>query len=140
MLIFLATLLGTFSSGIDRHILKTLSVPPLTFLVWFSIYIALLISLPMIILLMNKVASIKRSDFVWAIPLISILLLLSDWLYYIALANVDSSLSVVSALRRGALIISVLGGVIIFHEGKLVNKMIAIGFVTAGIVILKLFG
>jgi transporter family protein len=140
MLIFFATLLGTFSSGIDRHILKTLSVPPLTFLIWFSIYIALLISLPMIIFLINKVALIKRSDFVWTIPLISILLLFSDWLYYIALANIDSSLSVVSALRRGALIISVLGGVIIFREGKLVNKMIAIGFVTAGIVILKLFG
>lgn len=140
MLIFLATLLGTFSSGIDRHILKALSVPPLTFLVWFSIYIAILTSLPMIILLTNKVTSVKRSDFVWAIPLISILLIFSDWFYYTALANIDSSLSVVSALRRGALIISVLGGVVIFREGKFINKMTAICFVFSGIAILKLFG
>ena len=102
-----ATLLGTVAGGIDRYLLKSTAVTPVALQAWFPLYTPiLLIPAAMYRRSQSKAQWKLRSlatNWSWAIPLISILLLLSDRLYFSALAHLKS-LAVVGALRRARLL------------------------------------
>ena len=135
-----ATLLGSCSGGIDRYLLKSTTISPAALLAWFSLYTPLILLIPALPSLLKtgsffKTGTIRWS---WGIPCISILLLISDLVYFGALSQKESSLAVVGALRRGSIIISAIGGGLFFGEKKMLSKAFAIVLVLAGLVLLKL--
>jgi transporter family protein len=73
------------------------------------------------------------------VPAIAILLIVADFLYFLALDYPDSLISVVSALRRGSVIIAFTMGALFFHERNLWRKGIFMAGIFVGILIL-LFG
>ena len=62
----------------------------------------------------------KTSAFVWrwSIPLIGFFLIVADFFYFYALHIPDSMISIVSALRRGSVIIAFAFGALLFKEKK----------------------
>ena len=141
-LMFLSTLLGVTSGGVDRHLLKTSMVSPHALQAWFSVYTPLILMIPALIFL-RKQSDIKIPSFsigMVAIPLISIFLLLSDRLYFSALSLETSSLAVVGSVRRGSIVVSVIGGGLLLREQKMRDKIGAIILIFAGLVVLKVFG
>ena len=71
--------------------------------------------------------------------MIGVFLVIADFLYFYAIGCDGSLISVISALRRGGVIISFALGAIIFHEKNIKKKgWLLIGIVTG--VIILLFG
>lgn len=141
LLMFLSTILGTVSGGIDRYLLKTAQTPPETLLIWFSVYsLSILIIPATVYYFVKKKTAVNNMQWSWIIPLISIFLLVSDRIYFGALHDTESTLAVTGSLRRGSIIISVIGGGLLLKERNIRGKLVAACFVFAGLVFLKLFG
>ncbi|HLV32372.1 MAG TPA: hypothetical protein VKY57_12450, partial [Chitinispirillaceae bacterium] len=88
----------------------------------------------------KKKTAVNNMQWSWIIPLISIFLLVSDRIYFGALHDTESTLAVTGSLRRGSIIISVIGGGLLLKERNIRGKLVAACFVFAGLVFLKLFG
>lgn len=82
-------------------------------------------------------ASAKLS-WTWAITGISVFLVLSDYVYMLALSNPLSLISVVSTIRRGGVIIPFLYGIIILHERNPWKKTACLIGIVIGLICLAI--
>ncbi len=131
------TLLGSVSGLYDKFLIRNFD--RMAMQAWSSIYqVALL--LPVVLFLWYP----KRGEntpfqWRWSIPMIGIFLVIADFLYFYAIAVDGSLISVISALRRGGVIISFILGAILFHEKNVKRKgWLLLGIVTG--VIILVFG
>ena len=74
----------------------------------------------------------------WSIPLVGILLVAADWLYFHGLACPDAPISAASLLRRFSVVVTFILGARIFHETNLVRKGLALSAIVAGVVLICL--
>ena len=70
----------------------------------------------------------------WAIPAISVLISAADFVYYTALAQPGSMISIISLVRRGAVIVSFLCGWLIFKEKNLKAKALDLALIILGMI------
>ena len=135
----IATLVGACSSIYDKYLLQSVKIDPPTLQAWFSIDLVL-VMLPFYLLWRRGVW--RRTDFhwSWAIPLIGVLLLAADFLYFTAIAQPGALISVISPLRRTAVIIPFLGGILIHRERNFLPKLCCILGLLAGAVLIQLMG
>ncbi|MBK3516842.1 DMT family transporter [Carboxylicivirga marina] len=132
--IILATLSGAVSGLYDKYLLQQLD--RMAIQAWFSIYQWFLM-IPIVAFLWWP--SRKKStpfSFRWTIPLIGIMLVLADYLYFKALSQTDALISVISAIRRGGVIIAFTFGAIVFKEQNIKKKSLYLLGILAGISIL----
>ena len=73
-----------------------------------------------------------------AILMISIFLVVSDFVYLLALSYPDSLISVVSTVRRGGCIIAFVYGAIVLHDKNIRRKAICLVGVLLGMIFLLL--
>jgi drug/metabolite transporter (DMT)-like permease len=113
--IILATCLSALSAVYDKYLLQNAALSPATVQAWFSIYLVPVI-LPFYLLWLARVW--PRGSFQWrySIPLIGILLLIADFLYFTAIAQESALISVISPIRRASVLISFIGGIYIHKE------------------------
>ena len=132
----IATWLGALSAIYDKYLLQIRCVEVATLQCWFSIYLVL-VMFPL--LLFWKLRRFGQSQFEWrwCIPMIGILLLVADFFYFQALSQSDSLISVISPLRRCAVLITFIGGVLAFREKNFVPKLICILVLLVGAALLK---
>jgi drug/metabolite transporter (DMT)-like permease len=118
----------------DKWLLAHAGFSPATLQAWFSIYLALLFC-PLAA--GWKLRLWPRNEFTWrwSILLVSVFLLASDFFFFEALRLPDGLLSVVSSIRRGEVLITFAGGVLLFHEKNVRRKLPVIIALLAGIVI-----
>jgi len=57
---------------------------------------------------------------------VGILLTLADWCYFHALAQAGVAISIISLIRRSNVVLSFTFGALLFHEGNLKRKSIAL--------------
>ena len=74
----------------------------------------------------------------WAIAGISVFLVLSDYVYMVALSDPNSMISVVSTIRRGGTVIPFLYGLIVLKERDPWRKILALLGILAGLLCLAL--
>lgn len=74
----------------------------------------------------------------WSIPLVGILLVAADWLYFHGLACPDTPISAASLLRRFSVVVTFILGARIFHETNLLRKGLALSAIVAGVVLICL--
>lgn len=131
------TLLGSVSGLYDKFLVHNFN--KMAMQAWSSIYqVALL--LPIVLLLWYPRRH-QNTPFQWrwSIPLIGLFLVVADFLYFYAIGIDGSLISVISALRRGGVIISFTLGAYLFQEKNIRKKgWLLIGIVTG--VIILLFG
>lgn len=75
---------------------------------------------------------------IWAIAGISVFLVLSDYVYMLALSNPDSLISVVSTIRRGGTLIAFLYGLIVLKEKSPGKKLACLLGIFLGLLCLAL--
>jgi bacterial/archaeal transporter family protein len=129
--ILLATLIGTCSGLYDKHLIQTLKFSPLTVQAWFFIYLVVLFAPTMILSRLGdgKIPFVWR----WSIPLIGIFLIIADFAYFKALAYQGSLIAMLATLRCSCVVISFLGGILLFKELRPGYKAVALTGIIASV-------
>jgi drug/metabolite transporter (DMT)-like permease len=132
--LFAGTLLGAISGLYDKYLLGHAGFAASTVQAWFSIYLALLF-LPLAV--GWKLRWWPRHEFQWrwSVPLVSIALLVCDFIYFTALRDPEALVSVVAGLRRGSILVAFAGGLLFFGELNGRKKLPAVAGVLIGIVL-----
>jgi len=131
-----ATLLGAASGLFDKFILRR--IDRIAVQAWFSFY-QVVVMLPAIALFRWKKPKVERPVFEWrwTIPMIAILLLFADYMYFYALSIPESMISIVSALRRGGVLVAFAVGAVLFREKNIRKKGIYLLGILLGILIIS---
>ena len=145
LLAFLGTLLGSCSALYDKHLLKGLGIPTPTVLWWFMGGICALYALALAVSsrTARRAPAASREPptpfvFRWTIPLVGVLLAVSDACYFNAVSAPDARISILSMIRRSSVVLTFLLGGAVFHETNLLRKAAALAAILAGVVILCL--
>lgn len=134
--IIAATLLGAASGLFDKFILR--QIDRIAVQAWFSFY-QVVVMLPAIALFRWAKPKPQRPPFEWrwSIPMIAIFLLFADYAYFYSLSIPDSMISIVSALRRGGVLVAFVTGAILFREKNIKKKGIYLLGILLGILIIS---
>jgi transporter family protein len=127
-------LLGAGSTLYDKYLLGRVGYSAATVQAWFSIYLALFFFAPAV---GWKLRWWPRQEFHWrwSIVLLTLALLVSDFVYFSALRDPEALISIVASLRRGNTLVAFVGGLIWFGEAYSRGKIFAVLGVLVGIVI-----
>ncbi len=135
--IILGTLFGAVSGLYDKYLMKEMN--PVAVQCYFTFY-QVVIFTPLVLILWWPNRK-KSSPFKWrwSIPFIGIFLIIADLFYFFALHIPESMISIVSALRRGSVIIAFAFGAYLFKEKNIKTKALYLLGILAGIAML-IFG
>jgi len=134
--LFLGTLVGAASGLYDKHLLQTSHLPPLAMQFWFTVYNTLIQGAIVIFLWLPRRALHTPFRWRWTIAAVGVLLLLSDALYFHALAMPGALVSVISTLRRTNVVLSFAIGSLLFGERYRLRKSFALAGVIAGVLLI----
>jgi drug/metabolite transporter (DMT)-like permease len=132
-----ATLFGACSAIYDKYLLQTVLIEPATVQAWFSLYLVV-VMLPFYLLWLRGTWPRGQFEWRWSIPLIGLLLLSADFLYFTAIAQEGALISVISPIRRAAVVVTFLGGIYLHKEVNFRPKLYCIIALLIGIVLLKM--
>jgi transporter family protein len=128
------TMLGAVSGLYDKFLLGRQGFTASTVQCWFSIYLAVLF-LPLAVGWKLRWWPRHVFHWRWSIVLVSLTLLVADFVYFTALRNPDALISLVSSLRRGSTLVAFAGGLLIFGELNGRQKLPAVVGVLIGIIL-----
>lgn len=128
----ISCMLNSFSGLLDKILLKDkLTSSQLQF--WYMLFLCLLYIIYAFIV--RTKISLKRAitnKWIW---LLAIMFVIADRALFIANANPDSRVTVMTLLKQSGAIVSILAGKFIFKEKNIVHKLICALIIIAGIVI-----
>jgi uncharacterized membrane protein len=130
--LILGTLLGAVSALYDKYLLGRLHFSVPTVQAWFSVYLAVFF-LPFAIGWKRRWWPRKEFHWRWSIPCIAFMLLAADYVYFGALRNPASLVSLVMSLRRASALVGFAGGLLFFGEQHGLRKLPAVIGILAGI-------
>ena len=128
------TMLGAVSSLYDKYLLGRAHFSVPTVQCWFSIYLVVLFT-PFAIGWQRRWWKRNVFHWRWTIPVIALSLLVADYIYFWALRQPGSLVSVVMSLRRGNTLVAFAGGLLLFGERSNWQKILAAIGILAGIAI-----
>lgn len=120
--LMLATILGAASGLYDKFLMQRFSSTAVQF--WFNSYQCIMMFIIMMVLWYPKREKSTPFNWRWSILLVSIFLTVADFVYFYALTDPDAMISIVSMVRRSSVLVSFIGGVVLFHEKNLKGKAI----------------
>ncbi len=132
----ISVLLGALSGLYDKHLMRGLDV--MTVQVWFNVYQCFIMSFILLFLWYPHRKETTPFEWRWNIPFISLILCIADWVYFYALTDPDSMISIVSMIRRSNVLVTFAAGALFFHEKNLKSKVVDLVFVFIGMVFLYL--
>lgn len=125
---------GAASALYDKHILQQLE--PLFVQSWTNVYITILLAVILLVRYLTDREHFEPFVWDWKILLIAVLITAADMIYFFAMKDPDALLSVVSILRRCSVLITFVGGVLIFKEGHIRDKVTDMVLMMAGVALL----
>ena len=128
---FLGALLGSCSALYDKHLLHEVGIPTGTVLWWFMGGMCVIYGIAALI-------DRKGFEWRWTIPLVGILLAVSDACYFNAVSVPDAKISILSMVRRTSVVIVFFVGGAVFHETNIRRKAFALAAILAGVILLCL--
>jgi drug/metabolite transporter (DMT)-like permease len=130
-----ATLLGACSSIYDKWLLQIAAMHPTTLQAWFTIYLVP-VMLPLAVYWLRNHR--EEQPFHWrtSILLISPLLIAADWLYFVALAQPEAMISIISVLRRCSVVIALAFGAKALSEENFRAKAVCVAILLTGVALL----
>lgn len=129
-----ATLLGATSALYDKYLLQGSGLAPGEVQAWFSVYSAV-VMVP-VLFWWRKRADRHRFEWRWSIPLIGVTLLAADFLYFTAIAQPEALISLISPVRRTAVIVSFGLGILLLKERHVLAKGVCVLGILAGVFLL----
>lgn len=128
------TLIGAISGLYDRYLLGYAGFTASAVQAWFSIYLALLF-LPLAVGWKLRWWPRQEFHWRWSVPLVSIALLIADFIYFSALRDPEALVALVASFRRGSILVAFAGGLLFFGELNGRQKLPAVVGVLIGIVL-----
>jgi transporter family protein len=132
----LSMILGALSGLYDKHLMQSLDV--MTVQVWFSIYQLALMAAIVLLLWWPHRRRTTPFRWKWSIVSISLFLGVADWIYFHALNEPDSMISIVSMIRRSNVLVTFVAGGLFFREKNLKSKAFDLFLVLSGMICLYL--
>lgn len=130
-----ATVLGALSALYDKFLLQSAAIPATAVQAWFTIDLSLLL-VPGLFF-WHRRRNRKPFRWHWAIPVIGVTLLAADLLYFVAISQIDTLISLISPVRRSSVIVSFLLGIFVFGERHLVAKSLCVAGIVGGLLLLS---
>lgn len=127
-------LTGVASALYDKRIMS--GMEPLFVQSWTNLYITVLLGLCVAWRSLASNPSGIQFRWDWTIVLVAVLITGADALYFFALKQPDALLSVISVIRRAAIIITFLCGIIFFKEKQIKAKSLNLLLMAAGVALL----
>ncbi|HTY89256.1 MAG TPA: DMT family transporter, partial [Candidatus Acidoferrum sp.] len=128
------TLLGAVSTLYDKYLLGRAHFSVPTVQAWFSVYL-LVLFVPFAIGWKKRWWERNEFHWRWSIPVIAFSLLVADYIYFSALRDPASLVSIVMSLRRGSTLVGFAGGLLLFGEKHGWQKLPAVIGILVGIVL-----
>lgn len=132
----LSTAMGGVSALYDKYLLGIYE--PMFVQSWFTLYSFILMGI--IVLVSGRIGRGDSTPFrwSWSILAISVLIAFADGVYFYALSEPDSMISIVSLIRRGSVIVSFIYGAVMLKEKNVPRKMVALTLMFLGLLCLAL--
>ena len=131
-----ATILGAASALYDKYLLTTCGYNAAEVQAWFSIYL-IPVMIPLLVDWFLHRRTSSPFQWRWSIPMIAILLLISDFLYFSANEQPNALISVISPLRRTSVIIAFLAGIRLYGEQNWRIKAVCLAGLMAGVLVIS---
>ena len=137
LLVAIGTLLGAVAAIYDKYLLQIRGIPANSVQFWFALWMVALLGTALAV---QRGTGLGRTPFRWrwTIPAVGILLILSDWCYFHALAQHGTAISILSLIRRSSVVVAFAVGAVVFGEGNLKRKSLALAAILVGVAILTL--
>ncbi|WP_145384766.1 EamA family transporter [Stieleria neptunia] len=146
----MATLLGACSSIYDKWLLQKAGFDPVTMQAWFTIDLVP-VMVPLAVWWYRFDAPVASAagrakgpsqpfQWRWSIALVSPLLILADWFYFVALSDPEALVSVVSVVRRSSVVIALGFGAKALSEANFRAKSACVAVILLGVVLLTWHG
>ncbi len=138
--LLLAILIGSASGLYDKYMMRRFDHNAVQ--VYYTFYQALMMGIATLIVNRKRYfghtagSTAAAFRWTWAIAGISIFLVLSDYVYMLALSDTDSLISVVSTIRRGGTIIPFLYGILVLKEKDPWKKVLCLIGIVIGLLFL----
>jgi drug/metabolite transporter (DMT)-like permease len=136
MFMIFSAITGAISAGFDKYLLQSRSLPPMFVLSWFLFYLALIYGIISMIFWFPQRKKLTPFSLRPSIGLIGSLLVIADITYMNALSDPVAKLALVSAIRRSNVLISFIGGMVLFREGDLRRKIVPFVGIIAGLILI----
>jgi transporter family protein len=134
----LSAITGAVSAGFDKFLLQTKALPPMFVLCWFLFYLAVIYGITALVFWYPQREKSTAFSFRFSIALVGILLVVADTAYMTALSNPLAKLALVSAIRRTNVLISFIGGVVLFREGNIRQKLVPFVGIIIGLILIMI--
>jgi bacterial/archaeal transporter family protein len=134
--IVMATLTGAISGLYDKYLLKIYD--PMSVQVYYTFYQAAIMGIITLFLWAPTRKKTTSFHFKWAIFFISFFLVTADFVYFYALSENGSMISVVSTIRRSGVIVPFLYGAFVMRDKNIKLKIIDLIGVLIGMFLLYL--
>ena len=107
-------------------------------LCWFLFYLAVIYGVIALVFWYPQREKSTAFSFRFSIALVGILLVVADTAYMTALSNPLAKLALVSAIRRTNVLISFIGGVVLFREGNIRQKLVPFVGIIIGLILIMI--
>jgi transporter family protein len=133
-----AALTGAVSAGFDKYLLQTRGLPPLFVLGYFLPYLAAMLGITLFLFRPSRRARAAPFRLRPAMAWVGVFLVAADFAYMSALSHPEARLAVVSAIRRTNVLVSFVGGAWLFREHVTAARILPLGGILLGLVLLLL--
>lgn len=133
--VVIGTLIGSCSALFDKYLINSVGVPRMSILCYYSFY-QVLINIPLLFILWYPVRQSERFNWKWTIPMIGVVIIIADFLYYGALDAEGSMISLISPLRRSNALVAFILAALIFKERNMLRKGLCLIGILTGIAII----
>ena len=131
LLAFLSCMLNAVSGLMDKILMKDLNSSQLQF--WYMLFLLLYYVLYFVFTRTKiQVKTLVKNYWVY---LLSIMFVLADKALFIANADPDSKVTVMTLIKQSGVIVTILGGKMIFREEKTLQRLLCAGVIIAGILV-----
>lgn len=136
--LLLAILIGSASGLYDKYMMRHYDHNAVQ--VYYTVYQAIMMLTAYVFIkgTPKRIEVSKSSKSIISIACISVFLVLSDYVYMLALSDPDSMIAIVSTIRRGGTVIPFLYGILILREPNAKQKIACLTGVLLGLLCLTL--
>lgn len=132
----LSVVTGACSGLYDKYLMQSMNA--LSVQSWYNFYQVAVMGIILLTLWYPQRKHNTSFRWRWSIPLIAVFLTVADLAYFRALSEPDAMISVVSMVRRSSVIVSFLGGALLYQEKNLRSKSVDLLLVLLGMFFLYL--
>lgn len=147
---FVSVFTGVASALYDKQILSAMHLAPLFVQTWSNLFITCLLGLILLFrlllsrrprgaeLLGGSTSQAPSFSWDWMLLAIAVLITVADALYFFALSQEDALLSIISMIRRGAVLVTFVLSAILFKEKRIKDKAVILAIMLCGVTVLLL--